>query len=287
MMTLRSKAAGFRPVLSLGYAYRPGARNVRARRPQGHASGHIPARFATAATHALALFIAAAMFWPQAAQASGCEGASVYSDDFQEVDPSWAQDDDPPSVEENRLKLKVTREGKSLFISGVPLPEGEICVTLRSPNELSDPSASEAGLVFRAVRIPGAGRHDYSYMFFSLSPDGKASLATCLLQNQRDTTGVTHLVTVWRSIRVWPEAPGARKGRGASNDLRVSLRRGPTGIELSLFINDARLELGHLSLPLLVGGGEFGLRAVAEKGRRNTWKFSDFQVADPPHRSGE
>jgi hypothetical protein len=224
----------------------------------------------------LALLSVGIWLAPYVAFALPCDGPNVlHEDQFEEVDWSWRQDDIPPTVEENRLKLKPPREGKTLIEPGFLTPEGEICVTLRSPNEMTDASATEAGLVFRAERIPGG--LGVNYMFFALSPAGNASLSRSEFQLQRGRP-----IAVWTPIASWNDVPGVRKGPGASNVLQVTLRVTSTGIDVSLSVNDYQLRLAPQSLPALAGGGEIGLRAVSEKGRIDTWKFSDLVVTDLP-----
>jgi hypothetical protein len=221
---------------------------------------------------------------PQAALALPCDGTSILNEDhFDDLDPSWQRDEAPTSLDDNRLKLKAPREGKTVIEPGFLTSEGQICVTLRSPKEMTEPAETEAGLVFRAERIPG-GVSEYNYMFFALSPAGKADLWSCEYQLQRDRAGGSRLIPHWRLLASWgPEVSGVRKGPGTTNILQVTLRTiGTGGAELGLSVNDAQLPLRPLALRPLAGGGEIGLRAVSEPGRTNSWKFSDLVVTELP-----
>jgi hypothetical protein len=216
------------------------------------------------------LLSAAILLAPKLAFALSCTGHPVKTDTFASVDESWAKDRDAPTVEENRLKVKPPQGGRTLIYKGIRPPDagGEICVSLRSPNALSDPSATEAGIVFRAARVPGSD--EYRYCFFALSPDGTARLRHCAIQ------------PTWVIDKSWPDVAGARKGQGANNELRVRLRHTSIGIAISLWVNDEKLELEALPFPPLIGGGEVGLRAVSERNQIDTWKFSNFAVTELP-----
>jgi hypothetical protein len=222
-----------------------------------------------AASQAAPLLLVA-LLWlaPRSALALGCEGMPRMTDSFVEVDASWKADANPPTVEENRLKVKPPEEGKTLIYRGIRLDQGEICVTLRSPNAYSDASGAEAGIVFRATRIPAT--EDYSYCFFGLSPDGTARLSDCRVEPS------------WVLNKSWPQLSVIRKGEGAKNELRVTLQRGALGTIITLWVNDTKLELGSVPFPPLMGGGEVGLRAVSETGKTDTWKFSDFSANELP-----
>jgi hypothetical protein len=226
----------------------------------------------------------AASLASQAVLALPCEGANILNEDhFDDIEPSWQRDDVPTIAEDNHLKLKAPREGKTVIEPGFLTAEGQICVTLRSPHEMTDPSATEAGLVFRAERIPG-GAGEHNYMFFALSPAGRANLWNCEYQLQRSPAGGARLIPHFKLLASWkPDISGVRKGKGATNILQVTLRSiGVVGAELSLSVNDTTLPLRPLSLRPLAGGGEIGLRAVSEPGRTNTWKFSDLVVTELP-----
>jgi len=236
-------------------------------------------------TRTVCLALLSALFWlaPRAAFALGCKG-TPYALDV--VDKSWTQDADPPSIDDDRLKVKPPAQGKTLIYRGVPLPEGEICVTLRSPNRMSDPSATEAGPVFMAWQIPGSS----GYRFFALSPNGDAALRDCTVQpgpllssGQPAKQHADASSTSCRTTRRWPDVEGARKGPGGKNELRARWWREESGggIGVSLWVNSTKLAL-DLSLEYQLGGGEVGLRAVSEKGRIDTWKFSDFTATDLP-----
>ena len=227
-------------------------------------------RSARAARVSSTLFLLFAVFSlaAQSALANGCKGSPRKTDNFVDIDASWRADPGRPSVEENRLKVKASEDGKTLIYKGIRLDQGEICVTLRSPNIYSDASATEAGIVFRAVRIPATD--DYSYCFLALSPDGSVRLRNCRVEPS------------WVLSKDWPNVSGIHTGRGASNDLRVTLRRGALGTVVTFWINETKLDLGSIPFPPLLGGGELGLRAVSEEGATNTWKFSDFAVTELP-----
>lgn len=207
----------------------------------------MPKRILTAAAAILLLTLTPSL---------ACKGPNVqFSDDFREVDASWAAEPGNVSVEEGRVKIKANPNGGyNLMYNGAPFDDADICITVRMPNDVDAKDETAAGLLFWGV--------DYdNFYWFAIAPDGKATL-------QRKLKGKYSAVVAWK------ESDQIKIEHGAKNALRVTT----SGNSITLWINDAKF--GSVKGAVPAGGGLVGLRSESETAKRDTWKFSDLKVTD-------
>jgi hypothetical protein len=189
--------------------------------------------------------------------AVACKGKrTLFSDDFREVDASWATDGDSITVEEGRAKIKANPDaGYRVLYGGALFDDADICVTVRMPSDVRDAGSSSAGLIFWA-------QDNSNYYVFEVAANGMITL-------QRLVKGR------WLSILDWRRLDALNVGIGAKNVLRVTT----TGNSIILYVNDTRI--GTIKGQPPDGGGQVGLRSESEKTKRDAWKFSDLKVTDP------
>lgn len=210
-------------------------------------------RFSTLAACALALAGSAFALPP----ALACKGpATLFSDDFREVDESWGVEGDSVTVDEGRVVIKPDANTMyKLLYSGTDLENMDYCVTVRMPNNTpEDTRGSMAGMVFWA--------QDYSNLFaFEISVDGRVAL-------ERLSKGK------WTNVLDWRKVDGINAGPAAKNILGVTA----SGNTLTLYVNDAKV--GTIKATHPEGGGQIGLIGQSEKGKRNAWKFLSLKVTN-------
>ncbi len=189
--------------------------------------------------------------------AFACKGKrTLFSDDFREVDASWATDGDSITVEEGRAKIKANPDaGYRVLYGGALFDDADICVTVRMPSDVRDAGSASAGLIFWA-------QDNSNYYVFEVAANGMITL-------QRLVKGR------WLSILDWRRVDALNIGVGAKNVLRVTT----SGNSIVLYVNDNRI--GSVKGQQPEGGGQVGLRSESEKTKRDAWKFSDLKVTDP------
>jgi hypothetical protein len=199
---------------------------------------------------------AVVLVFAMAQSALACKGKKLlFSDDFREVDASWATNGDAITVEEGRVKIKASPDaGYRVLYGGALFDDADICVTVRMPSNVNDAGSASAGIIFWA--------QDYSnYYVFEVAANGMVTL-------QRLVRGR------WLSILDWRRVDGLNVGVGAKNVLRVTT----SGNSIAVAVNDTKI--GSIKAQQPDGGGQVGLRSESEKTQRNAWKFSDLKVTD-------
>jgi hypothetical protein len=188
--------------------------------------------------------------------ALACKGKkTLFSDDFREVDASWATNGDSITVEDGRAKIKANPDaGYRVLYGGALFGDADMCVTIRMPSDVTDAGSASAGLIFWA--------QDYNdYYVFEVAANGMVTL-------QRLVKGR------WLSIVDWRHVEGMNMGIGAKNILRVTT----SGSSIAIAIND--MKIGSIKGQPPEGGGQVGLRSESEKTKRDAWKFSELKVTD-------
>lgn len=216
-----------------------------------------------------------------AGPAAACKGPHLlFSDDFARIDKTWKYDPDstplrevgpgPVAPDGGKLKVKPAAYlGWWRVYKGFVINDADICVTLRSPNKISDQPTTDAGLVFW-------NSDPTDYFFFAFNPAGGAGLYERYLDSTTDEQGVKKSSFKWDTKLIWPSVPGAKLGPGATNTLRVTIE----GEHLTLYVNDAQRPFRLKGAQTT--GTQVGLRADSEGTQTNTWKFSKFRVTDLP-----
>src|ERR1700712_3979669 len=95
------------------------------------------------------------------APAFACQGPKVlFSDDFRQVDASWGLDSPDVSVEDGKVKVKAQPDISNLLIyKGLLFSDADVCLSVRTPNFVSNSDNTMAGPIFWAQD------YDNYYMF--------------------------------------------------------------------------------------------------------------------------
>ena len=144
-----------------------------------------------------------------ASPAFACKGSKVlFSDDFKQVDSSWGFDSPDVQVEEGKVKVKPQPDISNLLIyKGILFGDADYCITVRTPNLLSDHDNTMAGPIFWAK--------DYdNYYMFMITPSGFAELT-------RKVGGK------WIDVVEWKQDANINAIRARRTSSRSALR-GPT-----------------------------------------------------------
>ena len=200
---------------------------------------------------AAAVLVAAGPAW-------ACRGAkTLFSDDFKQVDSSWGFDSPDVSVEEGKVKVKPQPDISNLLIyKAILFSNADYCVTVRTPNSLTDTDNTMAGPLFWAT--------DYdNYYMFMITPSGYAELT-------RKVAGK------WINVVEWKQDPNIKRDPGSKNVLEVETN----GDTITTFINGQQFASVKGQMP--EGGGQIGMRAQSEKAQVDTWKFTALKVTDLP-----
>ena len=190
------------------------------------------------------------------APAWACKGAkTLFSDDFQEVDASWGLDAPDVMVEDGKVKVKPQPNISNLLVyKGLVFSDGDLCVTVRMPNVVSNDDNTMAGPIF--------WQKDYdNYYMFMITPSGFAEIA-------RKLDGK------WISVVDWRADGDIKTKAGSNNVLRVTMDKNT----ITAFVNDAKFATVKGQMP--DGGGRIGMRAQSEDKQVDTWKFSALKVTD-------
>ena len=184
-------------------------------------------------------------------------GKVLFSDDFKQVDASWGFDSPDVSVEEGKVKVKPQPDISNLLVyKGILFTDGDYCLTVRTPNKLSDNDNTMAGPIFWAK--------DYdNYYMFMITPSGFAEIT-------RKVNGR------WIDVVEWKQDDNIKRATGSQNLLEVKT----DGSTISTLINGQPFASVKGQAP--DGGGEIGMRAQSEKNQVDTWKFSALQVTALP-----
>ncbi len=193
-----------------------------------------------------------------AGPAYACQGPkTLFSDNFKEVDASWGLDSPDVSVEDGKVKVKPQPDISNLLIyKGLIFGEADYCLSIRTPNVVSNSDNTMAGPIFWAK--------DYdNYYMFMITPSGYAELT-------RKVAGK------WMDVVPWRQDTNIKRDAGTSNVLQVELR----GDTITASINGAKFASVKGQMP--DGGGQVGMRAQSEKDQVDTWKFSALKITDLP-----
>ena len=210
---------------------------------------------------AAALATTATLAGASPARAACGEGKVLFSDDFKQVDSSWGFDSPDVQVEEGKVKVKPQPDISNLLIyKGILFTSADYCLTVRTPNKVSDDDNTMAGPIFWAK--------DYdNYYMFMITPSGYAELT-------RKVNGQ------WLAVVEWKPSSDIKRGQGASNLVEVRT----AGSDITAMINGATFATVKGQAP--EAGGQIGMRAQSEKDQVDTWKFSKLVVtqvgADAP-----
>jgi subtilisin family serine protease len=188
---------------------------------------------------------------------SDCAGKVLLSDQFRLIDDNWDSEPDIVSVEDGKVKIKVSDRAYSFLYNGEQFDDADYCVTVQNPKDLRRPIDNSvlAGLLFWSEDRSNS-------CSLSISPDGYAKIG-------RQVRGQ------WSSPVAWRVFDAVNQGEGAKNRLRVST----SGNLITAYINGVKFASLRGHLP--DGGGTVGLFAQSEKARSDTWKFLDLVVSDP------
>jgi len=191
-----------------------------------------------------------------ASPALACKGDKVlFSDDFKQVDSSWGFDSPDVTVEEGKVKVKPQPDISNLLVyKAILFGNADYCITVRTPNSLSDSDNTMAGPLFWAV--------DYdNYYMFMITPSGYAEIT-------RKVKGK------WIDVVEWRQDPNIKREPGSKNVLDVETN----GDTITAYINDVKFASVKGQAP--EGGGQIGMRAQSEKGQVDTWKFTALKVTN-------
>ncbi len=193
-----------------------------------------------------------------AGPAFACKGDKVlFSDDFKQVDASWGFDSPDVSVEEGKVKVKPQPDISNLLVyKAILFDNADYCITVRTPNSLSDTDNTMAGPLFWST--------DYdNYYMFMITPSGYAEIT-------RKVKGK------WIDVVEWRQDPNIKRDPGSKNVLQVETN----GDTITTYINDVKFASVKGQPP--AGGGQIGMRAQSEKGQVDTWKFTALKVTNLP-----
>ena len=193
-----------------------------------------------------------------AGPAWACKGDKVlFSDDFKQVDASWGFDAPDVSVEEGKVKVKPQPDISNLLIyKAILFDNADYCITVRTPNSLTDTDNTMAGPIFWAT--------DYdNYYMFMITPSGYAEIT-------RKVKGK------WIDVVEWKQDPNIKRDSGSKNVLQVETN----GDTITTYINDQKFASVKGQPP--EGGGQIGMRAQSEKGQVDTWKFTALKITNLP-----
>jgi hypothetical protein len=193
-----------------------------------------------------------------ASPALACKGDKVlFSDDFKQVDSSWGFDSPDVSVEEGKVKVKPQPDISNLLVyKGILFTNADYCITVRTPNSLSDNDNTMAGPIFWAT--------DYdNYYMFMITPSGFAEIT-------RKVAGK------WIDVVEWKQDPNIKRDPGSKNVLEVVT----DGNTVTTMINDVKFASVKGQAP--EAGGQIGMRAQSEKNQVDTWKFTALKITNVP-----
>ena len=203
---------------------------------------------------AAALAAAAVLLAATAPVQAACgDGKVLFSDDFKQVDSSWGFDSPDVQVEDGKVKVKPQPDISNLLVyKAILFTNADYCLTVRTPNKLTDNDNTMAGPIFWAK--------DYdNYYMFMITPSGFAELT-------RKVDGK------WIAVVEWKQAGDIKRGEGANNLVEVKTDGG----DITASINGAVFATVKGQAP--EAGGEIGMRAQSEKDQVDTWKFSKLMV---------
>lgn len=207
----------------------------------------IPLRFAAP------LFLALVAATPAAAV---CPGPSVlYQDSFDQLQPTWGEPSAAVSVVKGALQL-VPAVGDYVWVindAGV-YDDVDMCVSV-TPVTGIDPTQAKAGVIFWYQDVN-------NFYVFELAPNGKASV----WRRQRGK---------WLDQVDWQDAPGANKGDGATNELRVTT----VGNDATFYVNGTQFK--KLSGTAPDKGQQIGLFAGSPDKAAATFAFDDLKLTKP------
>jgi GYF domain 2 len=189
--------------------------------------------------------------------ASDCRGKVLLSDDFRAIDDSWGVDpsSDAVTIENGKVKFKPnSNAGYTVLYGGMLFDDADVCVVAQVPNQMTKPAMAAAGPVFWG--------QDYNNFYtFNITPDGRAGISRRLKGR-------------WVDVIPYRKAAGVNGNPGDKNTLRVTT----SGNGITAYVNGNKFATVKGQAPQ--GGGQMGLHAESEEGRRDTWKFIGFKVTE-------
>jgi hypothetical protein len=188
--------------------------------------------------------------------AAVCPGPSVlYQDSFDELQPTWGEPSAAVSVVRGALQL-VPAVGDYVWVindAGV-YDDVDMCVSV-TPVTSIDPTQAKAGVIFWYQDVN-------NFYVFELAPNGKASV----WRRQRGK---------WLDQVDWQDAPGANKGDGATNELRVTT----VGNDATFYVNGTQFKKLAGTAP--DKGQQIGLFAGSPDKAAATFAFDDLKLTKP------
>ena len=185
-----------------------------------------------------------------------CTGAAVlFEDKFEQFRPTWGDASANVKVENGRMML-TPASGTYTWVANTAglYDDVDMCVTVTTVAGV-DPVDAKAGIMFWYEDVN-------NFYVFEIAPNGKASV----WRRQRGK---------WLAQVKWADAPGANKGDGGVNELRVTTLGG----DATLFVNGSEFKK-------LVGsppdkGQQIGLLVASPDQGSATFAFDDLKVTRP------
>jgi hypothetical protein len=197
--------------------------------------------------------------------ALACKGPNVkFTDDFRQIDDSWAVDPDTDAVtvEGGKARIKAgASEGFTVLYGGFIFDDADLCVTVEVPELTDNANQPAAGPIFWG--------EDYdNYYIFAITPGGAAAI-------------VRRIKGRWVYVLGYRKVDSIKTRPGDKNVLRVTTR----GNSITTYINDTKFATVRAQVP--ENGGQIGLHAESEMAHRSTWEFIDLKVTDLPLSVGQ
>ena len=174
---------------------------------------------------------------------AACQGTPIlFQDSFDRLQPTWREPSESFKVVDSQLVVAPAADTYYWSGNSANLYDDiDMCVTMTTLTGV-DPAEAKAGIVFWYIDTN-------NFYVFELAPNGKASV----WRRQRGK---------WLAQVNWKDAPGANKGDGAINELRVTT----VGSEAAFSINGEEFERLDGSPP--DNGQQIGVFAASPPARR-------------------
>jgi hypothetical protein len=189
-----------------------------------------------------------------AAAPAASAGQTIFSTDFNTLDPTWGVTNASIYVDKGRLQLRSAANGEVDAINN-KYSYSDVEIDASTVKEAGDAHGPIGGLLFWAAD-PG------HYTLFSIDPISGKYAAFDQVGNHTDT------------LLAWAASSAINKGVGAVNRLTVAI----VGGRATLFVNGR--QVGALDKPASVPGNLIGLYAGGSK-LPGSYSFSDFAAKAP------
>jgi hypothetical protein len=202
------------------------------------------------------LFVALALVAGAGRAAAVCPGSDVLVEDrFTELKPTWGQATSEIKVENGQLVLSPMAGTYVWAVNNAGLYDDiDMCVTVTTVKGV-DETEAKAGPVFWYEDVN-------NFYVFEIAPNGKASV----WRRQRGK---------WLAQVQWRDAPGANKGDGVANEMRVTT----DGSDAEFFVNGT--EFGKVSGSPPDNGQQIGLFAGSPDQDAAVFAFENLRVTKP------